>query len=458
MSISHRITWFSTVWLFLLLLIVNGGIYLLFEHLTREAELTRVSVQAESIAEVIRPDRGLTAGQTELLAAYVPGDGMIRIIREDGSEATTITKDPTLRAIPRMFSKAQEKEQIIHNGERLAIARFPLIWNDGSVVTLEYTERMDTFESTLTILRIVLIVASLLVIIPAFLAGRSLSRVLVRPIQSLINTMEGIQKSGTFQRIDVSEKSKDELDQMGRTFNRMIELLESNYEKQQKFVSDASHELKTPLTVIESYARLLKRWGMSDPDRLKEAVEAIYDESQRMKSLTKQMLSLATGEPDKTVELEKVDLTKATTETARKLAQAYEREILVDAQASYTVLADDTRMKQLLFILLENGLKYSSDSLKIVLSHIPSYVKLEVSDKGIGIPEESLPHVFERFFRVDQARSRQTGGTGLGLAIAKSIVEAHGGEISVMSKENVGSTFVVLLPDMHFDKRRGEDS
>ncbi|MDT8859746.1 HAMP domain-containing histidine kinase [Alkalihalobacillus sp. MEB130] len=457
MSISRRITLFSTVWLFVLLLLVNSGIYFLFEHITREAELSRVSAQAQSIAEVIRPDRGLTTGQTDLLTAYVPGDGMIRIIREDGSEATTITKNPALRAIPRFFTNAQQSELVQHNGKPFAMARYPLIWNDGSVVTLEYSEQMDTFESTLAILRVVLIVASLLVIVPAFFAGRALSRVLLRPIQSLIHTMEGIRKSGTFQRIEVSNQSKDELDQMGETFNRMIELLETNYDKQQQFVSDASHELRTPLTVIESYARLLKRWGMSDPDRLKEAVDAIYDESQRMKGLTKQMLSLATGEPDKTVELQRVDLSTVSRETAKKLAQAYEREILVKAQGDFFILGDEARIKQLLYILLENGLKYSSEALEMTLSHIDSDVKVDVTDYGIGIPEADLPHVFERFFRVDKTRSRQTGGSGLGLAIAKSIVEAHGGSISLTSQEEIGTTFVILLPALNGMKGMDEN-
>ena len=447
MSISRRITWFSTVWLLVLLLIVNGGIYFLFEHLTGRAELERVSSQALAIVEAVRPDSiGTTIVPAELLAAYVTGEGMIRVIREDGSEAVTVTKNPAMRAIPRMYSVAQETEQIRYQGERIAMARFPAIWNDGTVVTLEYSEQMDTFQSTLATLRLVLVVASFIVLLPAFFAGRALSRILLQPIQALMQTMEGIRQSGTFKRIKVSTESKDELDQMGQTFNRMIELLENNYEKQQQFVSDASHELRTPLTVIESYANLLKRWGMTNPERLKEAVEAIHEESKRMKGLTQQMLSLVTGEQDRTVELEKLELSHIAKETAKKLQQTYEREIHVEADEKYVILGDEARIKQLLFILLENGLKYSNDSLTVTFSHTNECVQMEVSDQGIGIPEKDLPHVFERFFRVDKARSRQTGGSGLGLAIARTIVDAHRGKISVTSKEQVGTTFTVLLP------------
>ncbi|GAE25514.1 sensor histidine kinase [Halalkalibacter wakoensis JCM 9140] len=448
MSISRRIAWFSTVWLFVLLLVINGGVYFLFKYYTSEAELQRVTAQAQSISEAIRPDRGLSTGQTELLTAYVPGDGMIRIIRNDNSEAITITKDPSFRSIPRNYTTAQQTEQMLHDNQTFAIAWFPVIWNDGSIVTLQYVERMDTYESTLSILRIVLLISSLLIMVPAFLAGRTLSQLLVKPIQSLTETMESIRKSGSFQRIHIENKSNDELDQMGHTFNKMIEMLENNYEKQQQFVSDASHELRTPLTVIESYSRMLKRWGMSDPDRLKEAVDAIYDESQRMKGLTIQMLSLASGELDQSLELKEIDLSLLTKETSKKLKQVYEREITVEACEPTIILADDAKMKQLLVILLENGLKYSSDELRIILSRVEGYVKVEVSDRGIGIPNQDIPHIFERFFRVDQARSRKTGGSGLGLAIAKTIVDAHGGKITVKSQEQVGTTFTILLPDL----------
>ncbi|NEU31477.1 HAMP domain-containing protein [bacterium LRH843] len=445
MNISKRITLYSTVWLFILLLIVNSGVYLLFGHLTVRAELARVSTQTEVIAEAVRPDRGNTR-PADLLAAYVPGNGMIRVIREDGKEAITITKDPALRMIPRIYSTAQETEKMTFQGNQLAVARFPLIWSDGTIVTLEYSEQMDTMKATLSILKVVLVVASLLVLLPAFLAGRELSRMILRPIYALMQTMERIRQSGTFQRIEVSEQSKDELDQMGLTFNRMIDLLETNYERQQQFVSDASHELRTPLTVIESYARLLNRWGMSDPGRLKEGVEAILEESMRMKELTQQMLTLATGEPDRSLALTKLDLTEIASNIARKLERTYDREIMINATESCEILGDQSRIKQLLFILLENGLKYSDRELLITLSHVDKFVQLEVVDQGIGIPQKDLPHVFERFFRVDKARSRMTGGSGLGLAIAKTIVDGHGGQISIKSKEQVGSTFNVLFP------------
>ncbi|AST91872.1 MULTISPECIES: HAMP domain-containing sensor histidine kinase [Sutcliffiella] len=448
MSISRRITLYSTGLLFLLLLVVNGSIYLSFNHLTANSELERVSNQAKSIASSIKHDRTVTARASELLSGYVPTNGIIRVIRDTGKEAVIITKDPDLRALPSTFSLSQHSEIIHHNNNPYAVASIPVIWEDGTVVALEYSEKMVAYESTMNTLKVVLVVASIIVLVPAFLAGRSLSTIIIKPIQTLQNTMERIRKEGTFQRLNVSEKPKDELEQMGETFNKMIEILESNYEKQRRFISDASHELRTPLTVIESYSKLLKRWGKHDPNRLEEAINAIHDESIRMKNLTKQLLLLATNEQEKATTLsEKINITAITTETAKKLSVAFDRDVSVTTHTEYFVLGNDLQLKQVLFILIENGLKYSKAPIQINIEKDKDYIKLLFIDKGIGIPAEDLPHIFNRFFRVDKTRSRQTGGSGLGLSIAKSIIDAHNGKIEVASTVNEGTTFTLFLKE-----------
>ena len=445
MSISKRITWFSTVWLFILLVLVNSGIYILFGQMTARVELERVSLQTQNIAEAIRTDRGGATNAGDILRAYAPGNGLIRVIRENGEPFILTTKNFDLREMPAHYSIQQQTKQIQFNGDRYAVSYFPVIWNDGSVVTLEYSEQMTTYESTLATLRLVLFIASILVIVPVFLAGRALAKVILRPIQELTKTMENIRKKGTFERINVKEESKDEIDQLGKTFNEMIKLLEENFEKQQQFVSDASHELRTPLTVIESYANLLKRWGKSKPELLEEAIEAIAEESSRMKGLTKQMLALATGNQEK-VQLVELNISQLTIDIARRLELAFNRQIHVEVLSERFMNADEAQIKQLLFILLENGLKYSELPVYVEISEQERFVKINIRDQGIGIPERDLPHVFERFFRVDKARSRETGGSGLGLAIAKTIITSHNGQITVNSIEDVGTTFTVLLP------------
>ncbi len=199
----------------------------------------------------------------------------------------------------------------------------------------------------------------------------------------------------------------------------MIDLLQRNFEQQQQFVSDASHELKTPLTVIESYANLLKRWGKDDQAIVDEAAEAIYAETKRMKGLTEQMLALATGEAETAHDFSTVRLDHIVKESTEHISQAFNRHIIIQNLEPLTVHGSAAQLKQLLFILLENAVKYSETDISIDGYATNSYALVEITDKGIGIPEAELQAIFERFYRVDKARTRATGGTGLGLAIAK---------------------------------------
>jgi signal transduction histidine kinase len=252
--------------------------------------------------------------------------------------------------------------------------------------------------------------------------------------------------SRTFKKIDLSSPSKDELDQMANTFNNMMDLLEENYKKQEQFVSDASHELKTPLTVVESYANMLKRWGMKRPDILEEAIEAIHSESLRMKQLTSQMLVLAKDESQWELHMEHVDAAAVCNQTIKHLEQAFERTIYLNIKTDHPVVtADEKRLKQLLYILLDNAIKYSEKAVEVTITRSKSFM-ITVTDQGIGIPKEDLSNVYERFFRVDKARNRETGGSGLGLSIARKIVEAHSGRIEINSQEGKGTSVTVSFP------------
>jgi hypothetical protein len=226
-----------------------------------------------------------------------------------------------------------------------------------------------------------------------------------------------------------------------------MDILENNFEKQQQFVSDASHELKTPVTIIESYASMLKRWGMKDPILLEESVEAIYSEAVRMKEMTKQMLMLANQDTEWINDYQQVDFVSLSVETSKLIKSVYNQNISICTQYDRVVArADKQKMKQLLFILLDNALKYSYSAIKLYVGYKNDRVFFTVEDHGIGIPKEDITHIFDRFYRVDKARNRETGGTGLGLSIAKKIVDTHGGNIDVGSTEGVGTSFTVSIP------------
>ena len=442
MKLNRRIILVTTVWLFIILLVVNSAVYLFFKQFMEESELNQISDQGQAAIETI----GNHPTPSLLMDNYLIGEGMLRVVRSDDRIGKTLTKNPAYRNIPATYTTSQEAAIVTYENAEYAISRQPLIWDDGSIVTLELVESIEHYSNALRLLQTVLLTASLLVLIPSFIAGQLLSRFILTPIRTLIGTMDEISRKGTFKKINVTSKQTDELAQMSATFNHMIELLQQNFEKQQQFVSDASHELKTPLTVIESYARLLKRWGKKDPAILDEAVEAIYSEALRMRGMTQQMLDLAMGDNQTVQPMSRLHLSSIIKETAERISHSFNREIQLSADENIYVLGHENTIKQLLFILLENGIKYSEQALHVQLYSDQNQATIEIKDTGIGIPLQDQPQIFERFFRVSEDRNRQSGGSGLGLSIAKKIVEQYSGTIRVHSELGKGSTFIVSLP------------
>jgi signal transduction histidine kinase len=179
---------------------------------------------------------------------------------------------------------------------------------------------------------------------------------------------------------------------------------------------------------------------------MEESIEAIYSEAVRMKEMTAQLLQLAENDSHMQLNVEKMDLVSLCKQSGQTIEQVYKRHIdfHFDQKELY-IFADELKMKQLLFILFDNAMKYSSKSIICTAKKENEKVHLSIKDLGIGIPKEDLEHVFDRFFRVDKARNRETGGTGLGLSIAKKIVLAHGGEISIESTEGEGTIVHIFL-------------
>ncbi|TVX94223.1 sensor histidine kinase [Paenibacillus agilis] len=446
MNMRTKIYLLSSVWLLLVILIINMSIYALFYNMTTRDALSSVQLQAQQIS---KPLQEFTGGDINdfLRGGYLPEDGMIRIIFKDGKVKHDPARHVEYQEMPAKYYQEQKNELLFYQDTMFARSYLPIIYEDGRIAMLEVTENIQSTQKNLSQLRWVLTIATIAVLIPSFLAGRFLTNLILRPINALIATMEEIQRKNTFKKLDVKGKSQDELYKLGNTFNKMIERLKLHFDQQQQFVSDASHELKTPLTVIESYAEMLKRWGMNDPEVLKESVEAIYSEAVRMKEMTHQMLDLARHDAGMHIEANPFELIDATAQAVKLTKQAFHREITLHQDLnSLEVIADEAKYKQLLFILLNNAVKYSSGDIDVHVSADQSHAHIVVKDCGVGIPEEDIPHLFERFYRVDKARHRETGGTGLGLSIAKQIVDAHDGTIEVESQEGVGTSFIIHFP------------
>ena len=255
-------------------------------------------------------------------------------------------------------------------------------------------------------------------------------------------------------RISVSGTQK-ELRELAQAINAMLDRINKAYRSQMRFVSDASHELRTPIAVVQGYANLLDRWGKDDPAIRQEAIDAIRQEADSMKELVEQLLFLARGDNDSMhIEMETFDLTEVAAEVLKETEMIDQTHTFSARwEGAVPVCADVGLTKQALRILVDNSIKYTPAGGHITLSAAlrDGMARLSVQDEGQGIDAGSLPHVFDRFYRTDQSRARQTGGTGLGLAIAKWIVDRHGGWFEVRSWPGVGTRMTIVLPVAELD-------
>lgn len=449
MSLRSKIYGYSSVLFAVLLMTVNLSVYIVFERMSIDNEVNRVEAEAESIVKGVRQSAG-SIPPDDLLRAYAPVNGMLRIVNEDGtsSPVTTTSASEQLSKLPYKYESEKKSEYTQVEQVGYVWVSVPVIWPDGEVVNVQVTESIAETENRLSVLRTVLVAVTIIALIPAIISSRILANRMTRPIQQMTRTMSDIQSSGQFKRLPLEEGSKDELKTMGQTFNRMMDLLESNFERQERFVSDASHELKTPLTIIESYASLLQRRGKERPEVFDEAVEAILSESVRMREMTEQLLLLAKQPEQWNVQLGRVDITRLAMDSTRAFREAYHREVRCVDPGPIWAISDESKLKQLLFILLDNARKYSEDAIEVRLEAKGQACQIRIVDTGIGMREDELEKVFDRFYRVDPARTRSLGasGSGLGLSLAKELAGAVGARIELSSTEGEGTEASIILP------------
>ncbi|MCY2951056.1 MAG: ATP-binding protein [Planctomycetota bacterium] len=291
------------------------------------------------------------------------------------------------------------------------------------------------------------------------LGGWLLSKRAVRPIQAITSTARSISGSNLSGRISVTE-TESELGSLASVLNAMFARLEAAFERQVRFTADASHELRTPLSIIYSHAELALGKQRS-PDEYRDAIETCFRASKRMKSLVDSLLVLARADAGKLeIKHEQFDLGQAVEDCVglvSPLAAEKNIQLKLDLQP-VTLSGDPFRIAQVISNLLTNAINYNREhgSVTVGLKSEGAYAMLSVADTGVGIPEDGQKHLFERFYRVDKARSREQGGTGLGLAICRSIIEAHGGAITFTSRLNEGTTFIVRLPQRPGTEREAQ--
>ncbi|MHA7963330.1 HAMP domain-containing sensor histidine kinase [Paenibacillus sp. CAU 1782] len=451
MTLRKRFTLFTIFWLILILIFFNIFVYFYVIKITTQSEEEVIATKVNLMLENPRIQSGRGLNSPDLLVEYHNVNEMIRIIVPNNRVVNISGTHPVLMELPAQFEAIHHTGMLTKGGERILFMRVPL-YEDGKVIAmLEVNRILDELDDYLQVLVAALSVTSGGAILFAIFGTYWFTSKLTAPIQQMVNTMREIDRSGKLRQIEVGNREESaELQQLVRAFNQMIGRLDRTFARQKQFVADASHELKTPLTVISSYANMLKRWGRDNESVRDEAIDAIAREAERLQNLTKSMLTLAEAEQEDWLRLELFDVVQVVDELATMLQTTFQRPIRVKTLSRVVrMVGDKDKIRQLLVILLDNAIKYSKDPIDISITLMRNIVKIEVKDKGMGISEKEIPHLFERFYRVDGARSRTTGGVGLGLSIAKRIVDMHEGKIDVFSLPDLGTTIT-----LQFKQRR----
>ena len=335
-----------------------------------------------------------------------------------------------------------------HSGTIQAQAAIPTLYN-GTTIGCVYMREYDPQQGKLilslqnTVLQITLVLEGLVLMF-----SLAFSRTFSRRMRKIMASMRIIREGDYTHKVTMG--GSDELKILAEEVNDLTERLNTSEQKRRRFVSDASHELKTPLASIKLLTDSILQNEM-DPDTVREFVGDIGNEAERLNRMTEKLLSMTKVDGQLPEDSQIIPIAPTVRRVAKMLSPAAVQAgitVIAELEQDSPILILEDDLYQIVFNLMENGIKYNTPggSLTVSLSRAEDNALLTVRDTGVGIPDDALHHIFERFFRVDKARSRATGGSGLGLAIVRAIVERNKGEITVESTPGRGSAFTVSFP------------
>jgi len=471
-SIRFRITlWFIFI-LAIVLTIFSSFIYL---NEARDLQGDSVSNIQEKFARLLGYYRSAEWQNSNLGLSDVPNDNpplqqgdMLALVNANGQIVQTWGIRPSDKLVSDLISTASRQQNFnvyeqsvsvtdtngkTSNSDYLFIVS-PVI-REGMLVGALIIGSPTSLPSQLQRLKVSLLLGSLIMLLIAFIGGLWLADRAMRPVKMITHTARNIEESDLSRRINL--QGRDELAELSNTFDNMLSRLQVAFDRQRRFVADASHELRTPLTItnLEINQALSKHRSAADIQR---ALQTINAENERMMRMVNDLMTLARMDSGQAIlQFEKLDLSDVALEAVERMTSLAERQKVTLETAELlelTVSGDRQYLVQMISNLIENAIKYSGagQSVRVETSAGEAgFAALRVTDTGPGIPAEHLPHLFDRFYRVDMARTQSDdssapSGSGLGLSIVAWIVEAHGGKIHVESQVNSGTSFIVTLP------------
>lgn len=461
----HTLRFKLTLW-YVAILGVTLCAFSLFLYLTLSEGLHRsldnkLRTTAEVIAASIRRPFGpgpSLADIDQIMREHFgirPLGRFVQVLDETGKRSSNIRNvdiPMSMETLERVSKGETVFETVTVAKEKIRLVTLPIFEKGRMVGIVQVGSPLEEIEEALRQLLLILLVAVPSVLILAVVGGLFLANKALRPVDEITNTARKIGSSGDLsQRIRLKKKVDDEIGRLAATFNEMIAKVENSFQQIKRFTADASHELKTPLTILRGEIEVgLKR--LRTPEEYQKILASNLEEVKHMSRMVEDLLTLARADMG-ALELRKevVDLgglVREVWEEVRLWAEDKGVELLFQEDGEARVMGDRGRLRQLALNLIDNAIKYTPSGGRVELRVVRDgdEVTFSVADTGEGIPPEDLQRIFERFYRVDKARSRQRGGTGLGLSICKWIAEAHGGKISAESELGRGSKFHVSLP------------
>ncbi|MGE5631300.1 MAG: ATP-binding protein [Caulobacteraceae bacterium] len=444
-KISHRLTIIYAVLFLAALILVNAATLLSINYYINQTSAQQLKLVDQAImngVKTLKDIPNIDLKNISKIAENVDVNLIYhnRIIFDTGERYNLPSPDAS--TIQKIFETEAGENKIMYLNDIIILA-------DGEKMGIQIVKDMGNEEDFLNALAGIMLLVDGIVLIIAIIFGYIISRNALSPIDKITNQAKQISVSDLTARIHI-DGPDDELKRLSNTFNDLIARIQYSYEKQNRFTLDASHELATPLAVIKGYVDVIDRWGKDDREVLNEAIESIKIELSNMTGLLDTLLFISKSE-NEIFKLDKTkfwlnDLIKEIVKESNLVDENHD--IYCNFYPSFQMEGDRRLIKQMLRAIVDNSIKYSPYNTKININYkaAKGNAVIEISDNGIGIPQEDIPHIFDRFYRVDKARSRSMGGSGLGLSIVKWIVDIHNGTIDVESQIGKGTKITVNLP------------
>jgi two-component system OmpR family sensor kinase len=423
---------------------------------------------ANSARPALMPQIGLVVGFLEF-DVFASPPIYVQAVDRDGNVKRTSSNlgGERLPGLPKAVEKALTGEAVwrdVHTEDaHLRMLTTPLILGGEIVGALQVGTSLDNIDRALQQLLTILGAGGLVAIVLSGALGFALADRALQPIDRITQTALEITRTEDLSRRIEQIGPQDEVGRLTTTFNEMLERIDRLFRTQKRFIGDVSHELRTPLTVIRGNLDIVRRSEAVAPagaarrqpaagpreELLEESLAAIEQETDRMARLINDLLLLAQADAGVPIRREIVEVDRLLLDVyAQEQALADGIDFELTEVDSGHVTGDPDRLRQLLLNLVDNAIKYTpaGGRVALALTRENGWVRVDVADTGVGIPPDDLPHIFDRFYRVEKTRSRKHGGTGLGLSIARWIADAHGGHIDVESEMGEGTTFTIWLP------------